>query len=59
MGDYKLLQTHLNTSKVRETGNDYLSAEKFLLMNNDCSLAICSPKTRSMDYFYKNAEAMR
>src|SRR6267154_1003600 len=25
-------------------------------MNNDCSLAICSPKKRTMDYFYKNAE---
>jgi len=56
IADYKLLQTHLNTSKVGETGNDYLSARKVLLMNNDCSLAICSPKKRTMDYFYKNAE---
>lgn len=56
IADYKLLQTHLNTSKVGETGNDYLTARKVLLMNNDCSLAICSPKTRTMDYFYKNAE---
>jgi homogentisate 1,2-dioxygenase len=54
--DYKLLQTHLNTSKVGETGTDYLSARKVLLMNNDCSLAICAPKKRSMDHFYKNAE---
>ncbi|GHN00787.1 homogentisate 1,2-dioxygenase [Cytophagales bacterium WSM2-2] len=54
--DYALRQTHLNTSKVGETGNDYLSARKVLLMNNDCSLAICSPKKRTMDYFYKNAE---
>jgi len=56
IADYKLLQTHLNTSKVGETGGDYLSARKVLLMNNDCSLAICSPKKRTMDYFYKNAE---
>ncbi|HEV8512355.1 MAG TPA: homogentisate 1,2-dioxygenase, partial [Cyclobacteriaceae bacterium] len=56
VADYKLLQTHLNTSKVGETGEDYLSARKVLLMNNDCSLAICSPKKRTMDYFYKNAE---
>ena len=56
IADYKLLQTHLNTSKVGETGSDYLSARKVLLMNHDCSLAICSPKKRSMDYFYKNAE---
>jgi homogentisate 1,2-dioxygenase len=56
IADYKLLQTHLNTSKVGETGDDYLSARKVLLMNNDCSLAICSPKKRTMDHFYKNAE---
>ena len=54
--DYGLRQTHLNTSKVGSTGEDYLEARKVLLMNNDCSLAICSPKKRTMDYFYKNAE---
>jgi homogentisate 1,2-dioxygenase len=56
IAEYKLLQTHLNTSKVRETGSEYLNARKALLMNNDCSLSICSPKKRTMDYFYKNAE---
>jgi homogentisate 1,2-dioxygenase len=54
--DYSLRQTHLNTSKVATTGDDYLSARKVLLMNNDCSISICSPKLRKMDYFYKNAE---
>lgn len=54
--DYSLRQTHLNTSKVTTTGNDYLSARKVLLMNNDCSISICSPTQRKMDYFYKNAE---
>jgi homogentisate 1,2-dioxygenase len=54
--NYGLRQTHLNTSKVTTTGGDYLDARKVLLMNNDCSLAICSPTKRSMDYFYKNAE---
>ncbi len=53
---YGLKQTHLNTSKVEVTGDDYLSARKVLLMNSDCSMAICSPKQRKMDYFYKNAE---
>ena len=53
---YGLRQTHLNTSKVESTGDDYLSARKVLLMNNDCSMAICSPKQRKMNYFYKNAE---
>lgn len=54
--DYTLRQTHLNTSKVETTGEDYLSARKVLLTNNDCSISICSPKQRKMEYFYKNAE---
>ncbi len=54
--DYALKQTHLNTSRVETTGEDFLSARKVLLMNNDCSLSICSPRQRKMDYFYKNAE---
>jgi homogentisate 1,2-dioxygenase len=56
VAEYKLSQTHLNTSKVTTTGNDFLEARKVLLMNNDCSISICSPKQRKMDYFYKNAE---
>jgi homogentisate 1,2-dioxygenase len=56
INDYALRQTHLNTSKVTTTGDDYLSARKVLLMNSDCSISICSPKQRHMDYFYKNAE---
>lgn len=56
VAEYKLLQTHLNTSKVGETGTDYLKARKTLLINNDCALSICSPTQRTMDYFYKNAE---
>lgn len=54
--DYALRHTHLNTSKVGATGDDYLNARKVLLMNSDCSIAICSPRQRKMDYFYKNAE---
>lgn len=53
---YDLLQTHLNTSKVKTTGEDYLSARKVLLTNSDCSISICSPSQRKMDYYYKNAE---
>ncbi|HOX82077.1 MAG TPA: homogentisate 1,2-dioxygenase [Chryseolinea sp.] len=56
ISEYDLKQTHLNTSKVGSTGNDYLSARKVLLKNNDCSISICSPTQRKMDYFYKNAE---
>jgi homogentisate 1,2-dioxygenase len=54
--DYSLCHTHLNTSQVLTTGDDYLSARKVMLMNHDCAISICSPKRRQMDYFYKNAE---
>lgn len=53
---YNLRQTHLNTSRIETTGTDYLSARKVLLTNNDCSISICSPSARKMDYYYKNAE---
>jgi homogentisate 1,2-dioxygenase len=56
LDDYALRQTHLNTSQVKTTGEDYLDARKVLLMNNDCSISICSPRQRKMEYFYKNAE---
>jgi homogentisate 1,2-dioxygenase len=54
--NYSLKQTHLNTSGVGTTGEDFLSARKVLLTNNDCSLSICAPQHRTMNYFYKNAE---
>ncbi len=53
---YGLKQTHLNTSKIGITGEDYLSGRKVLLKNNDVSIALCSPKSKLMDYYYKNAE---
>lgn len=55
--DYGLKQTHLSTSNVGVTGDDYLSARKVLLMNSDVKIALCNPKSRTMDYYYKNAEA--
>jgi homogentisate 1,2-dioxygenase len=54
--EYGLKQTHLNTSGVETTGDDYLEARKVLLKNHDVSMAICHPTSRKMDYFYKNAE---
>jgi homogentisate 1,2-dioxygenase len=54
--NYSLRHIHLNTSAVMETGDDFLNARKVLLTNSDCSISICSPTKRSMDYFYKNAE---
>src|SRR5260221_12160079 len=56
MKDYTLRHIHLNTSNVTATGQHYLSARKVLLMNHDCAISICSPRKRTMDYFYKNAE---
>jgi homogentisate 1,2-dioxygenase len=53
---YNLRHTHLNTSRVKATGTDYLTARKVLLSNNDCSISICSPSERKMNFFYKNAE---
>jgi homogentisate 1,2-dioxygenase len=54
--EYALRQTHLNTSKVESTGDDFLESRKVVLTNNDCSISICSPSKRKMDYYYKNAE---
>lgn len=55
--DYTLKQTHLNTSNVETTGDDFLEARKVLLKNKDVSMAICHPTTRKMDYYYKNGQA--
>lgn len=54
--DYALRQTHLNTSGIKDTGDDFLEARCVLMLNADCSISICSPRKRKMDYFYKNAE---
>ncbi|WP_420576229.1 homogentisate 1,2-dioxygenase [Ekhidna sp.] len=55
--DYTLKQTHLNTSGVETTGDDFLEARKVLLKNKDVSMAICHPTSRKMDYYYKNGQA--
>ena len=51
-----LNQTHLKTSGVGITGEDYLSARRILMMNSDVMMGICTPKQRKMDYFFKNAD---
>ncbi len=53
---YGLKQTHLKTSGVDTTGEDYLKARKILMMNNDVMMGICSPGNRKMDYYFKNAD---
>ena len=60
---YKLLKDralrpeHLRTLAQASTGPDYLSARQTLMANADCSLSICNPTARHMDYYYKNAQA--
>ena len=53
---YDLKQTHLNTSNVELTGEDFLDARVELLKNNDVCISIACPSSREMDYYYKNAE---
>jgi homogentisate 1,2-dioxygenase len=55
--NFPLQQIHLNTSKLSNTGKDFLDARKMLLRNNDVAMGICLPSERSMDYYYKNGEA--
>ena len=54
--EHGLNQTHLKTSDVEFTGDDYLSARRNLMMNSDVMMGICSPRNRKMDYYFKNAD---
>ncbi|MCE7055768.1 homogentisate 1,2-dioxygenase [Algoriphagus sp. AGSA1] len=51
-----LRQTHLKTSEIEFTGEDYLSARRNLLINSDVMMGICSPRQRKMDCYFKNAD---
>lgn len=55
--DYALKQTHLNTSKIGVTGNDFLQGRKMLFTNADVTFGLLNADKLSMDYYYKNAEA--
>ena len=55
--DYPLKHTHLNTSGVTTTGEDFLDARKVLMVNDDVAISICHPSGKTMDYYYKNGEA--
>jgi homogentisate 1,2-dioxygenase len=55
--EYPLKHTHLKTSVVETTGEDYLEARKTLIANHDVALSICNPTGKTMDYFYKNGES--
>lgn len=55
--DQALKQTHLNTSKIGFTGNDFLHGRKMLLTNADVTFGLLHAEQLSMDYYFKNAEA--
>ena len=54
---YGLKQTHLKTSNMRETGNDFLDARLPLLGNSDVMLHVLYSQDLQMPYYYKNGEA--
>lgn len=53
----KLAPHHLRTLSQKTTGTDYLNARKTMLFNSDVAISTCCPSERSMDYYYKNAQA--
>ena len=55
--DHPLKQTHLNTSGIGHTGNDFLKGRKMLLANSDVAMGLLYTDKLEMDYYYKNAEA--
>ena len=55
--EYPLKHTHLKTSVVDTSGEDYLDSRKTLMANHDVALSICNPTGKTMDYFYKNGES--
>ena len=48
--DYSLKQTHLNTSKICFTGNDFLRGRKMLFTNKDVTFGLLHAENLSMDY---------
>jgi len=55
--DYHLKQTHLKTSGLQHTGNDFLQARLPLLANQECVLSVLYTDKLDMPYYYKNGEA--
>lgn len=55
--EYSLEPVHLKTSTAGTTGVDLIDARIPVMFNNDVTIAICNPTSRSMNYYYKNGEA--
>lgn len=54
--DYPLQQTHIKTSGIEHTGDDFLDARLPLMTNADITISVANPSAMEMDYYYKNAE---
>ncbi|MBB3698699.1 homogentisate 1,2-dioxygenase [Flammeovirga yaeyamensis] len=54
--DYGLKMTHLKTSGINYTGNDFLESRVPLMVNSSCIISICYPDQFSMPYIFKNAD---
>ncbi len=54
--EFTALQHHAFRTKELPQGDDAVSARRVILGNNDVTLGLARP-TRSMDYFYRNAQA--
>jgi len=57
MSDYGLKQTHLKTSVMQNTGNDFLESRIPMLGNSEVMLSLIKTDLLTMDYCYKNADA--
>jgi len=54
--DYPLRHSHVDTSRLSSTGEDYLEARKLIMGNTAIKLSLLIAQKPSMDYFYKNGE---
>lgn len=54
--DYGLKMTHLKTSELKFTGEDFLSARLPLMVNSQCVISLCYPKSKVMNDYFKNAD---
>jgi homogentisate 1,2-dioxygenase len=56
--DYTLKQTHLKTTSIQNTGEDFLESRLTLLKNKDVSMSVVASSALSMhNYYYKNGQS--
>jgi homogentisate 1,2-dioxygenase len=54
---YPIQQTHLKTSSMKPTGDDFLEGRLAMLGNSEVTLHILHSEALRMPYYYKNGEA--